>query len=68
MSCVSPAQVKVTTDEQLKTVSEEMFAMDDNNVFEYLRIDPIPGRGRRYFWMGAGANIFQGPQDGMGPK
>ena len=66
--CVPTAQCdrRRVTDEDLKGVSEAMFALDYNNVYKYLKIDTKAGENRRYFWMGA--NIFQGPQDGMGPK
>ena len=41
-----------TTDGEIRKVSEEMFALDDNNAYEYLKVDTRAGEGRRYFWMG----------------
>ena len=60
------AQCEQVSEEAILNLSAQLFDADTNNVFKYLEIDTRAGRGRRYFWMGA--NIFQGPQDGMGPQ
>ena len=62
--CVPTAQAdRRGSDEAILNLGAELFAMDDNNVFEYLKIDTFAGENRRYFWMGGGGQTYS-----KGPK
>ena len=47
--CVPAAQCGGVTDEEIQRLSERLFDLDENNLYDDLIINIT---GRRYFWMG----------------